>query len=37
MVVDASVQLGQWLMDGVRDANVPGLIGSTMAVLREQP
>lgn len=37
MVVDASVQLGQWLMDGVRDADVPGLIGGTMAVLRERP
>lgn len=37
MVVDASVQLGQWLMDRVRDADVPGLIGGTMAVLRERP
>ena len=37
MVVDASVQLGQWLMDGVRDADVPGLIGRTMAVLQERP
>ncbi|MCU7729587.1 FAD-dependent monooxygenase [Actinoplanes sp. KI2] len=26
-VVDASVQLGQWLLDGERDADVPGLIG----------
>jgi 2-polyprenyl-6-methoxyphenol hydroxylase-like FAD-dependent oxidoreductase len=37
MVVDASVQLGQWLMDGVRDADVRGLIGRTMAVLQERP
>jgi 2-polyprenyl-6-methoxyphenol hydroxylase-like FAD-dependent oxidoreductase len=37
MVVDASVQLGQWLMDGVPDADVPGLIGRTMAVLQERP
>ena len=37
MVVDASVQLGQWLLDGVRDADVPGLIGATMAALKEQP
>ncbi|KUL43827.1 2-polyprenyl-6-methoxyphenol hydroxylase [Streptomyces sp. NRRL F-4489] len=36
-VVDASVRLGQWLLDGVRDADVPGLIGRTMAVLEEQP
>lgn len=37
MVVDASVQLGRWLIDGVRDADVPGLIGRTMAVLGERP
>ncbi|SES09072.1 2-polyprenyl-6-methoxyphenol hydroxylase [Lentzea xinjiangensis] len=36
-VVDASVQLGQWLLDGVRDADVPGLIGRTMAVLAARP
>ncbi|ORT60727.1 FAD-dependent oxidoreductase [Streptomyces sp. CB03238] len=36
-VVDASVQLGQWLLDGVRDADVPGLIGRTMTALKEQP
>jgi 2-polyprenyl-6-methoxyphenol hydroxylase-like FAD-dependent oxidoreductase len=36
MVVDASVQLGQWLMDGVQ-GDVPGLIGATMGVLRELP
>jgi 2-polyprenyl-6-methoxyphenol hydroxylase-like FAD-dependent oxidoreductase len=37
MVVDASVQLGQWLMDGVRDADVARLMGATMAVLKEPP
>jgi 2-polyprenyl-6-methoxyphenol hydroxylase-like FAD-dependent oxidoreductase len=37
MVVNASVQLGQWLLDGVRDADVPGLIGRTMTVLKERP
>ncbi|MFI0350729.1 FAD-dependent oxidoreductase [Actinomadura sp. 9N407] len=37
MVVDASVQLGQWLMDGDRDADVGGLMGRTMGVLRELP
>jgi 2-polyprenyl-6-methoxyphenol hydroxylase-like FAD-dependent oxidoreductase len=36
-VVDASVQLGQWLLDGVRDADVPGLMGRTMAVLAGRP
>ena len=37
MVVDASMQLGQWQLDGVRDADVPGLIGRTMSVLKETP
>jgi len=37
MVVDASVQIGQWLLDGVRDADVPGLIGRTMNALKELP
>jgi len=37
MVVENSVQLGQWLLDGVRDADAPGLIGRTMAALRERP
>jgi 2-polyprenyl-6-methoxyphenol hydroxylase-like FAD-dependent oxidoreductase len=37
MVVDASVQLGQWLLDGVRDADVPGLVGRTMNALKERP
>ncbi|MER5265477.1 FAD-dependent oxidoreductase [Actinosynnema sp. NPDC002837] len=36
-VVDASVQLGQWLLDGVRDADVPGLMGRTMATLARRP
>jgi 2-polyprenyl-6-methoxyphenol hydroxylase-like FAD-dependent oxidoreductase len=36
-VVDASVQIGQWLLDGVRDADVPGLIGRTMATLAKLP
>ncbi|MFF1696377.1 FAD-dependent oxidoreductase [Streptomyces sp. NPDC058257] len=36
-VVEASVQLGQWQLDGVRDADVPGLMGRTMAMLRELP
>ncbi|MDQ0762837.1 FAD-dependent oxidoreductase [Streptomyces canus] len=37
MVVEASVQLGQWQLDGVRDADVPGLIGRTMSALKETP
>lgn len=37
MVVEASIQLGQWQLDGVRDADVPGLIGRTMSVLKETP
>ncbi|MFF4465115.1 FAD-dependent oxidoreductase [Streptomyces mirabilis] len=37
MVVEASMQLGQWQLDGVRDADVPGLIGRTMSVLKETP
>lgn len=36
-VVEASVQLGQWQLDGVRDADVPGLIGRTMTLLKELP
>ncbi|MFE0419903.1 FAD-dependent oxidoreductase [Streptomyces tendae] len=36
-VVDASVQIGQWQLDGVRDADVPGLMGRTMTMLRELP
>jgi 2-polyprenyl-6-methoxyphenol hydroxylase-like FAD-dependent oxidoreductase len=37
MVVDASVQLGRWVLDGVHDADVPGLIGRTMNALKELP
>lgn len=36
-VVEASVQLGQWQLDGVRDAEVPGLMARTMSMLRELP
>ncbi|NGO77651.1 FAD-dependent oxidoreductase [Streptomyces sp. YC504] len=36
-VVEASVQIGQWQLDGVRDADVPGLMGGTMTMLRELP
>ncbi|MEU2064766.1 FAD-dependent oxidoreductase [Streptomyces sp. NPDC013455] len=36
-VVEASVQLGQWQLDGVRDADVPGLMGRIMTMLRELP
>ncbi len=37
MVVDASVQIGQWQLDGVRDADVPGLMGRTLDTLKELP
>ncbi len=36
-VVEASVQIGQWQLDGVREADVPGLIGGTMNALKELP
>ncbi|MER6957370.1 FAD-dependent oxidoreductase [Streptomyces sp. NPDC000618] len=36
-VVEASVQLGQWQLDSVRDADVPGLFGRTMTMLKELP
>ncbi|MEV2253503.1 FAD-dependent oxidoreductase [Streptomyces sp. NPDC050147] len=36
-VVEASVQLGQWQLDQVRDADVPGLMVRTMSQLRERP
>ncbi|CAL9365584.1 Aurachin C monooxygenase_isomerase [Streptomyces sp. enrichment culture] len=36
-VVEASVQIGRWQLDGVRDADVPGLMARTMTVLRELP
>ncbi|MFI6661241.1 FAD-dependent oxidoreductase [Streptomyces sp. NPDC050523] len=37
MVVDASCQLGQWHLDGVRDADVPGLTHRTLNALKELP
>ncbi|WP_406441601.1 FAD-dependent oxidoreductase [Streptomyces sp. NBC_00631] len=37
MVVDASVQLARWLLDGVRDADVPGLMFRTLSALKERP
>ncbi|MFG2129742.1 FAD-dependent oxidoreductase [Streptomyces sp. NPDC048751] len=37
LVVDASVQLARWLLDGVRDADVPGLMSRTMTALKELP
>jgi 2-polyprenyl-6-methoxyphenol hydroxylase-like FAD-dependent oxidoreductase len=36
-VVEASVQIGQWQLDGVRDADLPGLMGRIMTMLRELP
>ncbi|GAA4127021.1 FAD-dependent oxidoreductase [Actinomadura keratinilytica] len=36
-VVDASMQLVRWLLDGVTDADVPGLVSRTTAVLKERP
>ncbi|MFI7390362.1 FAD-dependent oxidoreductase [Streptomyces tendae] len=36
-VVEASVQIGQWQLDGVRDADLPGLMARTMTMLRELP
>ncbi|QFG21291.1 FAD-dependent oxidoreductase [Actinomadura sp. WMMB 499] len=36
-VVEASVQIGQWQLDSVRDADVPGLMARTMTMLRELP
>ncbi|KUL44514.1 FAD-dependent oxidoreductase [Streptomyces regalis] len=36
-VVEASVQIGQWQLDCVHDADVPGLIGRTMDLLKEHP
>ncbi|MFD3578775.1 FAD-dependent monooxygenase [Streptomyces sp. NPDC058644] len=36
-VVEASVQIGQWQLDGVRDTDVPALMGRTMALLKERP
>ncbi|CAL9391781.1 Aurachin C monooxygenase_isomerase [Streptomyces sp. enrichment culture] len=36
-VVEASVRIGRWQLDGVRDADVAGLMGRTMTMLRELP
>ncbi|MFI1412080.1 FAD-dependent oxidoreductase [Streptomyces sp. NPDC020707] len=36
-VVEASVQIGRWQLDGVRDADVPALMGRTMTMLKELP
>ncbi|MER8037130.1 FAD-dependent oxidoreductase [Streptomyces hydrogenans] len=36
-VVEGSVQIGRWQLDGVRDADVPGLMARTMTMLRELP
>ncbi|MGV9625882.1 FAD-dependent oxidoreductase [Streptomyces sp. NPDC003487] len=36
-VVEASVQIGQWQLDGVRDADLPGVMGRIMTMLRELP
>ncbi|AXL91816.1 2-polyprenyl-6-methoxyphenol hydroxylase [Streptomyces sp. CB09001] len=36
-VVEASVQIGRWQLDGVRDADLPGLMARTMTLLRELP
>ncbi|WP_328980284.1 FAD-dependent oxidoreductase [Streptomyces canus] len=36
-VVDASMQIGQWQLDGVRDADVPGLVNRMSTMLRDLP
>ncbi|GGN36549.1 FAD-dependent oxidoreductase [Streptomyces fuscichromogenes] len=36
-VVEASLQIGRWQLDGVRDADMAGLVGRTMSLLRERP
>ncbi|MBT2488624.1 FAD-dependent oxidoreductase [Streptomyces sp. ISL-96] len=36
-VVEASVQIGRWQLDGARNADVPGLMARTMTMLRELP
>ncbi|MER5452733.1 FAD-dependent oxidoreductase [Streptomyces sp. NPDC002766] len=36
-VVDASVQIGQWQLDGVRDADLNGLIDRMSTMLRDLP
>lgn len=37
MVVDGSVQICQWQLDGLRDADLPGLFDRTMTALTELP
>lgn len=36
-VVEASVRLARWQLDGVRDADVPGLMGRIAAMVSERP
>ncbi|GAA2857380.1 FAD-dependent oxidoreductase [Streptosporangium fragile] len=36
-VVEASVQLARWQLDGVRDADVPGLMGRIAGMVTERP
>jgi len=36
-VVEASVRLARWQLDGVRDADVPGLMGRISAMVSERP
>ncbi|NUP81801.1 MAG: FAD-dependent oxidoreductase [Nonomuraea sp.] len=36
-VVESSVQLARWQLDGVRDADVPGLMGRVGAMVSERP
>ncbi|MEU9449056.1 FAD-dependent oxidoreductase [Streptomyces sp. NPDC048277] len=37
MVVEASCLLADWLLEGRRDADVPGLMGRTLTALKELP
>ncbi|MFJ3802640.1 FAD-dependent oxidoreductase [Streptomyces sp. NPDC090088] len=37
LVVDASCQLTDWMLEGRRDADVPGLMGRTLTALKELP
>jgi hypothetical protein len=36
-VVENSVQLSRWLLDHITDADVPGLMGRTAALLSQRP
>ncbi|MEU5882115.1 FAD-dependent oxidoreductase [Spirillospora sp. NPDC047279] len=36
-VVESSLQLARWLLDDVRDADVPGLMGRVAAMVSERP